>query len=89
LDIVDGRRGHSNITTKHASFENDRWYDVRLRVASGRIEGWIDGRQYIDLETAGHRLATSGTVLPMRPFGVRSWDATGWLRNIRLRRLKP
>jgi len=89
LDVVDGRRGHSNITTKHASFENDRWYDVRLRVASGRIEGWIDGRQYIDLETAGHRLATSGTVLPMRPFGVRSWDATGWLRNIRLRRLKP
>ncbi|MFC1806370.1 family 16 glycoside hydrolase, partial [Planctomycetota bacterium] len=82
---VDGRVCDQNETRRRMSFENGRWYRVRVRVTRERIRCWVDDDEIVDLETAGREFtAHHGAV---KPFGVCSFQSSSALRNIRLRRL--
>ena len=86
LHLVDGRKGDGNVTTRKVSFEQGRWYRVRLRVTAARIEAWIDHEQVIGIGRAGHTFSVVACQL-LRPFGLHSSQTTAGLRNIRYRRL--
>ena len=36
-----------NETTKNLEFAKERWYTIRIRVKSGRIQAWIDDEQVV------------------------------------------
>ncbi len=89
LSNVDGMSAAENQTTQGMEFENGRWYAIRLRVTSDRIQAWIDDRQMIDLERKGHAFSVWFEQEPVQPFGVSAWYTEAALKDIRVRRLTP
>ena len=87
LSSLDGEDAANNETTKYLSFEKGRWYHIRLRVAPGVIQAWIDEEQIVNVVTTGKALSIRSEVELSRPLGVSSWSTTAALRNIRIRSL--
>jgi hypothetical protein len=38
-------------------FEDNKWYDIRLRVTDSEITVWIDEKEVIDCEVTGRKVA--------------------------------
>jgi hypothetical protein len=87
LSSLDGEDAANNETTHYMSFENGRWYRIRLRVEPERIQAWIDQEQVVNVEIKDRRISIRPEVEPSVPFGFATWSTTGALRDIRLRRL--
>lgn len=88
ISSIDGMDASENETTKFVNFENNRWYRLRLRVTKDRLEGWVDAKKYIDVNTKGKKLSLRvGDIEMSKPFGVASWQTTAALRNIKMRRV--
>ncbi|MCA9269344.1 MAG: DUF1080 domain-containing protein [Planctomycetales bacterium] len=87
LSNVDGFSADENETTDFIEFENGRWYAVRLRVADGKIQAWVDKQQIVDLKTEDRKFNIWWEQEPLRPFGVGNWRCSSELRKITLTRL--
>ena len=86
LSSLDGDDASSNETTKHMSFDNGKWYAVRLRVLPNKIQAWINNEKVVDVDTTDRRISTRYEVEPSIPLGFSTWSTTGALRNIRLKK---
>jgi hypothetical protein len=86
--MVDGMTAAENGTTVHMSFENDKWYAVRLRVSGNLVEVWIDGQQVLELERGEHRLSSYPGLEQYAPFGLFTWSAAAEWSNLRVRVLQ-
>jgi hypothetical protein len=69
------------------TFEQKRWYNVRIRVTPARIEAWLDDREIVNVELKDKRIDIRIEMETSRPLGVAAWRTTSALRDIRLRRL--
>lgn len=87
LSSLDGEDAAHNETTKYMNFANGRWFNIRLRVAAGRIQAWIDEEKVVDASTAGRKLSIRVEVEDSKPLGIATWSTTAALRNLKLRRL--
>ena len=88
ISSLDGMDASENETTKYVTFQQGRWYRIRLRVTQDRIEGWIDQEKLIDVVTAGKRISLRpGEIEESKPFGLACWQTSAALRNIQLRRV--
>ncbi len=87
LSNVDGNPAVENMTTSFITFEDRRWYRIRLRVTKTSVEAWIDDEQVIDLERAGHKFSIWSQQEPVLPFGIATWHTGGAARKITLKRL--
>jgi formylglycine-generating enzyme required for sulfatase activity/serine/threonine protein kinase len=85
FELVDG--SHTKIMHK-MSFEDDRWYRIRLRVTDAAMEAWVDDEEVLDFNPAGHVVALNPVAAAMKPFGLRTWKTGVAIRNLRLRQLK-
>lgn len=86
ISSLDGMDASENETMKFENFESGRWYRIRLRLTTGRIEAWIDHEKMVDLQTAGRRISLRpGDIELSKPFGVAAWQTSAALRNIKLR----
>jgi hypothetical protein len=91
ISSLDGMDASENETTKYASFEQGRWYRIRLRITEGRIEGWIDNEKLINVLTTDRKVSTRpGDIELSKPFGIAAWQTTGAIRNVKMRKVdKP
>jgi hypothetical protein len=87
LSTLDGEDASENDTTRVRDFETARWYTVRVRVTTDRIQAWIDDEVFADVKTAGRRIGIRPEVDLSRPLGVACWRTKAGLRDLRLRRL--
>src|SRR5207249_10417956 len=88
LSSIDGMDASENETTKYLKFDPARWYHIRLRVNPIKIEAWIDNEKVVDQEIIGRRISLRpGDIEYSKPFGIATWQTTGALRGIRVRRL--
>ncbi len=87
LSSVDGNDASENSTTTSASFENNRWYRIRIRVTKTLVSAWIDEEQVVSLELEGHRIGIRWEVEPAVPLGVSTWNTASALRRIRWRKI--
>jgi hypothetical protein len=86
ISSLDGMDASENETTKFVSFEQGRWYRIRLRVTPGRIEGWIDNEKLINVLLEDRRISVRpGDIELSKPFGLAAWQTTAALRQIKIR----
>ncbi len=84
LSSISGMDASENETTTNMGFETDRWYKIRLKVAAGKIEAWIDDEKVVDFTIGNNYLSIRPEVELSKPFGIASWRTTSAIRNIRL-----
>ena len=88
ISSLDGMDASENETMKYVSFENGRWYRLRLRITEGRIEGWLDDKKLIDANTTGKKISLRpGDIEMSKPFGLASWQTTAAYREIKIRKV--
>lgn len=88
LSSVDFYDASDNQTTGFMSFEDNKWYRIRIRVTKDKIQTWIDDEKKVDLAYKDHKLTIRFECDPCKPFGISSWCTEGRVRNIRIRKLK-
>ncbi|MDE3168138.1 MAG: DUF1080 domain-containing protein [Acidobacteriota bacterium] len=90
ISSIDGWDAGDNETRNYFTFENGRWYALRLRVTPERIAAWIDERQIVNVEIAGRTVSLRpGDIKLSTPLGFASYNTTGELRKIEYRLLQP
>jgi len=87
LSSLDGRDAARNETGTLKTFSNDRWYHIRLQVQKDRVEAWINDLKIVDCNTKGRELSLRPEVLLARPFGITTWNTTGAVRNLKLKKV--
>jgi hypothetical protein len=87
LSSLDGMDAANNETSKFMSFENGRWYRIRLCVKPTRIQAWIDNEQVVDVDTKDRKISIRWEVEESRPLGIATWSTSAALRQIRVREL--
>ncbi len=89
LSNLDGLSAIENSTTQYMEIEKNRWYKTRLRVADGKITGWIDGKTIFEVAIKDHTFDIWWEQTPLRPLGIATWNTSAALRNFKLIKLKP
>lgn len=83
LSSLDSWDASDNETRTYFDFEKGRWYAFRLQVTPGRIMGWIDGKQIINVEIGGRTVGLRfGEIELSAPLGFASYGTTGAVRKI-------
>jgi hypothetical protein len=85
LSSIDGEDAANNATTKIISFDDNRWYAVKVRVTEARIECFLDGERIVDQPLADHVISVRQEVEPSQPLGISTYCTTAELRGIRWR----
>jgi hypothetical protein len=90
LSNIDYYDAANNETTQFVSFENGKWYHVRLRVTPGRIQAWLNKEEeaLVDMDITGRKIDTRIEMDLCQPMGIATWQTSGAIRNIKLRRLE-
>ena len=86
LSNLEGADASENETTQFISFEDGRWYRVRLRVSEARIEAWIEQKKVVDVVTTGRKISLRyGDIELSKPFGLAAWNTSAAVRDLKLR----
>ncbi len=87
LSNVDFYDASDNLTTTFHNFQDEMWYDIRIRVSDHKITAWIDDEKVVEHPREGHQFGVRFESEPSRPLGISTWQTSGAVRNIRLRDL--
>lgn len=88
LSSIDGLDASENETTIYRKFDHNKWYTVRVRVAGGKIQAWVDKEQVIDVDLKDKRISTRIEVDASRPLGIATYQVGGAYKDIQLKRFK-
>ena len=82
LSSLDDMDASENDTSTSRNFENGKWYPLRLRVLTDRIQAWIGDEQVIDA-FIGNRVVSLrfGDIEQSKPFGIAAYSTTSKLRR--------
>lgn len=90
LSSLDGWDASDNETRSYFSFENGRWYALRLQVTPGRIRAWIDDQPIVNVDIRGRVISLRrGEMKLSAPLGFASYGTAGAVRKIEYRLLRP
>lgn len=84
LSSIDGEDASDNPTRTVHKFEANRWYDIRVKVSSERIECWIDEEQVVDQVREGHQFSLRPEVDLSTPLGVFCFQSIAAYEKIQL-----
>ena len=87
LSNINSEDASQNETTSYMNFANKKWFRIRVRVETGKIQAWIDDDRVVNLETAekviGLRIETESCT----PLGLATWNTAAAWRNIQVKKL--
>ena len=87
LSSINGLDASENETTQYEKLEHNKWYQIRVRVADGKVECWLDDKQMVDVELEGKRIGTRIEVDPNKPLGICCYNTEAGLKDIQLKSL--
>ncbi|MBN1803824.1 MAG: DUF1080 domain-containing protein [Sedimentisphaerales bacterium] len=85
LSNIDYYDAANNETSRYVSFEDNKWYKVRLRVTSDRIQAWLDDEELVNIETTGRKIDIRAEMDLAVPLGIATWQTSGAVRNIKIK----
>ncbi|MEM8953372.1 MAG: DUF1080 domain-containing protein [Verrucomicrobiota bacterium] len=90
LSSINGKDASLNETSTTMTFENNRWYRLRVRVTDDRITSWIDDKKVFEVPLAEKKISLrSGPIDRCAPLGIANFLTRSAFRNIDLRHLDP
>jgi hypothetical protein len=84
LSSIDGLDAQRNATRTVHKFEPQRWYDLRVKVSSERIECWIDSQQVVNQPRQDHQFSIRPEVRLSEPLGLTCFQTTAAYEKIQL-----
>jgi hypothetical protein len=87
ISNIDDNDAARNDTTSVHEFKKGKWYHVRVRITPDHIEAWLDKEQIVDADTKGKKISVRAEVEASQPLGIATYQTTGAIKNIRLRKL--
>ena len=89
LSNIDYYDAANNETTRIVTFENSKWYHVRLRVTTNKIEAWLDDDEgkLVDIDITDRHISIRPEMDLCQPLGIATFATTGAVRNIYVKRL--
>jgi len=87
LSSINDLDASENETTDYAKLEHNKWYKIRVRVAKGKIECWLNDKQMVDVEMKDKKISTRIEVDVSKPLGIANFNVESALKDIKLRRL--
>lgn len=88
LSSVDFADASENSTMRMVTFQNKKWYAIRIRVSDAAVQAWIDGERIVNQPRKDHKFSVRIEVDQCRPLGISTYATKGAVRNIRIRPLK-
>ncbi|QDU25373.1 hypothetical protein ETAA8_04390 [Anatilimnocola aggregata] len=88
ISSLDGMDASENTTTGYKKFESNKWYRIRVRVAGGQLQAFIDKENFADVKIADHKISTRFEVDITRPLGVSAYRTKAGIRDIKWRTVK-
>jgi len=88
LSSIDGLDASENETCQRFSWANNQWYPVQLRVTPDSIRASVGLDIIVDIATAGKDIHLRADYLDTG-FTLWTYNTTGEIRNIRIRRIEP
>ncbi len=89
ISSIDYLDASQNSTRGELTFENGRWYRVRLEVREHDLQAWIDDRPVVNTSLKGRHLSLrAGEIERCVPLGFATWFTHGEVRAIVIERLK-
>lgn len=86
ISSIDGRDASENSTASSQSFEGRRWYRIRVRVETHRLQAWIDDRIMVSEDITGRHLSLrEGQIRDCAPLGLATWATRAEMRGMRWR----
>ena len=90
LSSIDNKDASRNETTRLMRFEDNRWYDVRVRVLPDRIIAWIDNDCVVYQNIVGRKVSLRGDTELCMPMGLCTFETKAEIRKLTLQRIsKP
>ena len=88
ISSIDGYDASENETGDAYSFEDGKWYEIRLRVTQAELLVWIDEEMVIDCEVEGREVSMRfGEIEMSTPLGITTYATTGEFKKIFLRKI--
>ncbi len=89
ISCIDGYDASENSTGSSQTFENGRWYKVRIEVRTDTLKVWIDGRPIVSVNTAGAQLSLrGGEIHHCVPFGFATYGTEGRVKGVVVQRMR-
>lgn len=82
LSNIDYYDAANNQTTRMISFEENKWYHVRLRITPDKMEAWLDDEVLVNINVKDRHVDIRAEVDLSQPLGVATWQTAGAVRNI-------
>jgi len=88
ISSLDDFDASENDTGDAYVFEDNKWYDVRLRVTEAKLQVWLDDKMVIDCDVEGRKVSMRfGEIEMSAPFGICTYATTGVIREVSIRKL--
>jgi hypothetical protein len=89
LSSLTGSDASENETTRSYQYKNQTWYRFRVRVTDTVIRCWIDDKEIVAVNYRDQQVGTRIETRANEPLGFATWESSGALRTIEIRRLTP
>jgi hypothetical protein len=87
LSSINGQDAQENETTSYREFKKGKWYKIKVRVHEEWIQAWLDDKLIVDQCLRDRKISIRIEVELSRPFGFSTWQTSGALRKINIRKL--
>jgi len=87
LSCVDELFADENSAGETMHFDNNEWYEIRLRVTDDYIKAWVHNTEVIYQELKGHRISPYPGLEMFGPFAFFTYDTAAAYDRIEFRRL--
>lgn len=88
ISSIDFKDASENQTRGEQTFENDRWYRVRIEVRPDTLRAWVDDRPVVNASIKGRQVTLRpGFIDHCLPFGFATWNTRAKIRRVVIRRL--
>jgi len=87
ISSLNGLDASENETTSFHKFNHNQWYKIRVRVAGGKLQAWIDDKQLVDVELKDKKITTRNEVDLSKPLGISTYRVKAAIKDLQVKKV--